>query len=159
MDSELRTNIIENYGKAFLNIQTALKNFPVEMWKFKPAPIRWSIHEIIIHFADSEANSYHRCRRFIAEPGSKIFAYDQDKWSDNLDYHSQSAEDALELFRLLRKMTYDLIKDLPEEAWSLTIEHEHLGTITMDTWLEIYEEHITGHIRQMEKVFEEWKNR
>ena len=35
-------------------------------------PDRWSIHEIILHLADSEATCYVRCRHFIAEPGSSV---------------------------------------------------------------------------------------
>jgi hypothetical protein len=34
-----------------------LRDFPKEMWQWKPAPDKWSIHEVIMHIADSEANS------------------------------------------------------------------------------------------------------
>lgn len=157
MDSEDRAKLIDNYGKASGQIAEAISQFPVEMWQFKPTANQWSIHEIIIHLADSEVNSYHRCRRFIAEAGSKILAYDQDKWAENLHYHNQDTNDALQLFGCLRKMTYNLIKNLPEQAWSNVLIHEHLGEMTLNYWLEIYEEHIPGHIRQMNRVFEEWK--
>src|SRR5512142_1835394 len=60
-----RRNKIRSYGKAHAELKQALRKFPKRMWKFKPAPDRWSIHEIIVHMADSEANSYVRCRRFI----------------------------------------------------------------------------------------------
>jgi len=39
------------------------------MWQYRPAPDRWTIHEIVVHIADSEANSYIRCRRCLAEKG------------------------------------------------------------------------------------------
>ncbi|MDR3665677.1 MAG: hypothetical protein P4L35_02425, partial [Ignavibacteriaceae bacterium] len=60
----------------FINV---LPEFPKKMWDFKPAPNRWSIKEIILHMADSEANAYVRCRKIIAENGSNVLAYDQDK--------------------------------------------------------------------------------
>ncbi len=155
ISSEMRQELIESYGRSYDKIKAALHDFPEEMWQWKPAPHKWSIHENIIHLADSEANSFIRCRRFIAEPGSTVMAYDQDAWAIKCDYHKQSTRDALELFRLLRKMSYDLIKDLPEETWNNTIEHPENGTMTFADWLRIYENHT--HINQMKRVFTAWK--
>ncbi len=67
-----RNELIESYGKAYDLLTEALKKYPKEMWQWKPAADKWSIHEIIIHITDSEANAYVRCRRFIAEPGSGV---------------------------------------------------------------------------------------
>ena len=36
--------------------------------------------------------------------------YDQEKWTVDLEYHDQSYEDALEIVRLVRKTTYELLK-------------------------------------------------
>jgi hypothetical protein len=81
MTPQERKSKIRSYGKAYTELKQALRKFPKRMWKYKPAPERWSIHEIIVHLADSEANSYIRCRRFIAEPGKQVFGYDQDVWT------------------------------------------------------------------------------
>ena len=99
MTSEERQRKIESYGFAYQALVEGLKRFPREMWQFRPASDRWTIHEIIIRITDSEANSYIRCRRLIAEPGSTVLGYDEIKWARDLDYHSQSTDDALELFR------------------------------------------------------------
>lgn len=58
--SERHSKIIA-YGQAYELLSAALKQFPREMWQYKPGPERWSIHEIMVHLADSEANSYIRC--------------------------------------------------------------------------------------------------
>ncbi len=91
-----------------------LERFPKRMWRFKPSPKDWSIHEIIIHITDSEANSYVRCRRFVAEPGETLMAYDENGWAERLSYLEQDFEQAVALFKLLRASSYHLIKDLPE---------------------------------------------
>ncbi len=150
---------IELYGRAFEQLAAALNEFPKEMWKFKPSPERWSIHEIIIHLADSEANSFVRARVFLAEPGKTIMAYDQDKWTKFMNYHEQDADTALELFRALRKSTYELIRKAPVDAWDRSIVHPEAGLMTMDRWLDIYEHHIPDHINQMRNNFEAWKQR
>ena len=156
MTQEDRKKKIESYGGAHLRMVLALKGFPLEMWQFKPAPDHWTIHEIIVHIADSEANSYVRCRRFLAEPGSTVLGYDGDRWARDLRYHEQSTDDALELFKWLRYKSYTLIKDLPESVWSNTVYHSENGLMTMDDWLDTYERHIPDHIAQMQAVYDYW---
>lgn len=122
---------MESYGRAYEKIMACLQEIPREMWQWQPPYNKWTIHENLVHLADSETNSYLRCRRFIAEPGSTVMAYDQDQWAKALDYHQQSPEDALDLFCLLRKMSYELMKKLPLESWYNTIEYPENGTMRM----------------------------
>ncbi len=156
MTNEERMQRVESYGKGYIQLTEALKQFPKEMWTFKPSPDRWSIHEIIIHIADSEANAYVKCRKLIAEPGTAVVAYDQDKWSAAFRYQEQSTEDALELFRMLRLASYKLIKSLPEPVWSSSAGPMESETVTLGDWLRVYEEHIPSHINQMRKRYDEW---
>jgi hypothetical protein len=157
MTPQERKSKIRSYGKAHTELKQALRKFPKRMWKFKPGPDRWSINEIIVHLADSEANSYIRCRRFIAEPGKPVLGYDEHGWSLALSYHKQNTEEALELFKCLRRGSYNLIKSLPDSVWSNTVEHSESGTMTFERWLEIYEKHTHSHIDQMKKNYEVWK--
>lgn len=151
-----RKQKIEAYGRAYETLAEGLKAFPREMWTFKPAE-GWSINEILCHIADSEANSYVRCRRFIAEPGSGVYGYDTDKWADGLNYQSQSADEAIDLFRALRRGSYELIRTLPDDVWANTVQHSESGTMLMDEWLDIYERHVRDHLAQMQQVYDEWQ--
>jgi hypothetical protein len=74
----------------------------------------------------------------------------------DLHYHDQSPEDALELFKWLRRKSYLLIRDLPDSAWASTVYHTENGVMTMDDWLDTYERHIPDHIAQMQAVYEDW---
>lgn len=157
--AEQRAEKLESYARAYDILMEFLSTLPKEMWQFKPEPHRWSVHEILIHITDSEANSYVRCRRLIAEPGLDVMAYDENSWARALRYHDLGIEEALELFRLLRKSTYNIIRDLPEETWSNTIHHPENGVMTMDDWLDNYERHIPVHMAQMERNLKAWENR
>ncbi len=152
-----RKKKIASYGNAYATLVRGLKKFPKKMWAFKPSEKDWSVHELIVHIADSEANSYIRCRRFIAEPGSVVMGYDGDQWASHLHYHAQSSADALQLFKWLRRKSYALIKDLPDAVWANTVNHSENGWMTMDDWLTIYAAHIPEHLEQMGRVYEEWK--
>lgn len=154
-----RAALLESYARAYDLLMEFLPTLPKEMWQFKPEPHRWSVHEILVHITDSEANSYIRCRRMIAEPGQAVMAYDENIWARTLRYHDLDIEDSLELFRLLRRASYTIIKDLPEETWSNTIYHPENGIMTMEDWLYTYERHVPVHIAQMERNLTAWENR
>ena len=158
MDAAERSEQIAKYGRAYDDFVAALNEIPQEAWQFKPAPKEWSIHQVIVHLADSETNSYLRARRMIAEPGQLLMGYDQDVWADNLDYHSQSWEDALEVLRLVRKLTYELIKDLPDEVWGNSAVHpEYDEAYTFEKWLRIYANHPYEHRQQIQDNYAAWQ--
>jgi len=152
-----RTERIDSYSKGYEKLAAALNEIPKEMWNFKPAPNKWSVHEIIIHMADSEANSFSRARKIICEPSSTIMAYDQDTWAVKTKYSGQNTNDALELFKNLRKMTYNVIKDLPDSTWCNYIIHPENGRMTLDDWLGVYENHVAVHVYQMKRNLNEWQ--
>ncbi len=157
MNTEERQKKLAIYRNAYSQLVDALEKFPEDMWDYKPGPERWSIREIILHITDSEANSYVRCRRAIAEPGAAVMAYDEDQWARGLGYADQDPQAALALFRHLRGMTYDLVKRLPEATWSNTIDHPENGIMTLDDWLGVYANHVPEHIAQIQATHDAWR--
>jgi uncharacterized damage-inducible protein DinB len=156
MNKTERQRKLESYESAYQKLIAAIREFPAEMWQFRPEADSWTIHETIIHITDSETHSFARCRKAIAEPGSAVMAYNEPVWAKALNYHEQSTDDALELFKWLRGNTYNLIKNLPDAMWSQTIEHPENGTMTLDDWLADYDDHVSAHIAQMRAVYEQW---
>jgi len=156
MIREERRYILESFGRAPHLLSMTLRQFPKKMWLYKPAPDRWSIHEIILHLADSEANSYVRSRRFIAEPGSAVFQIDAARWAGSLGYFHQSTHEALEVIRRLRKMTYQLLIALPDGVWFNTVDHARDNRITLEQWVQSEERHIPHHLEQMRTNHEIW---
>jgi len=158
MDKTERSEKMELYGRGFSLLEAALAEAPQEAMKFKPAPNEWSIHEIIIHIADSESNAALRARKLIVEPGGVLMGYDQDAWADTLNYHEHNFEDALEVTRLARKTTYELLKRQPDEVFTHSIIHpEYEAPYTFEQWINIYSAHIPGHIEQIKNNMCLWK--
>ncbi len=160
MNTQERNEKIELYGRGVDLLKETLKDTPRGMWQFKPAPTEWSVHEILIHLADSETNAALRARKLIVEPGGAIMGYDQDQWAVELNYHDQSWEDALETIRLVRKTTYALLKQQPDEVFTHSIKHpEYDDPYTFEKWLNIYSGHIPGHIEQIRNNYTIWRDR
>jgi len=156
MTRDERRKMLESFGRAPALLSAMLRQLPKKMWLYKPAPERWSIHEIILHLADSEASSYVRCRHLIAEPGVEVAEFDPARWAGNLGYFHQSTREALEIIRRLRKMTYQLLVTVPEPVWSHTVEYPKEGPISLESWIERQERHIPHHMEQMRMNYAEW---
>ena len=153
-----RQDIIETYGAAYDELTAAIAHFPRDMWQYRSPVELWTIHEVLVHITDSEANSFIRLRRLIAEPGLTVMAYDENAWAERLDYQAQSPDDALALFRWLRHNSFQLVKSLPETAWANRIQHPENGPMTMDDWLDVYARHVTDHVAQMARIHAEWQS-
>jgi DinB superfamily len=156
MTGNERRPILESFGRAPALLSTALGQLPKKMWLYKPSHDRWSIHEIILHLADSEASSYVRCRHLIAEPERLATEFDAGRWAGSLGYFHQSTREALEVIRRLRKMTYQLLIAVPDSVWSHIVEHPVEGTISLESWMDRQERHIPHHIDQMRSNYELW---
>lgn len=151
-----RLENLQNFKNGFDKVRIALQTCPKQVFDFKPSPEKWSIREIILHLADSEANAYVRCRKIIAEPFSEIMVYDQDKWAEELLYKEMDIDIALDLFALLRIATFELLKKIPDEKWINYMIHSVRGKVTLEEWLEIYSDHVDVHINQMIRNLNEW---
>lgn len=160
MNPQERNEKIELYGRGYDLLIEALRDIPREIWTFKPEPAEWSVHEVLVHLADSESNAALRARKLIVEPGGTLMGYDQDKWTRELDYHDQSYEDALEIVKLMRKSTYALLKKQPENVFDHWVKHpEYDEPYTFEQWIDIYSAHIPGHIEQIRNNYKIWRDR
>jgi hypothetical protein len=126
---------------------------------FVPAPGKWSARQIIAHVADAELVAAHRFRQMLAEDNPAIIAFDQDKWTQNLDYSRRKPKQSLETFRRLRAENHELLKDLPPAAFDRTGTHSERGSITVRSLVEGMAGHAESHARQLHELREAYKSR
>lgn len=60
-------SLIEGHSQDYALLREAVNELSEEELRFKPAPDKWSIHQIVIHVTDSEVLSTHRLRKVLAE--------------------------------------------------------------------------------------------
>jgi hypothetical protein len=158
MNREERLQKLEEYRQGYGLLGAALTEVPKDAWDFKPGPDDWSVHEIIIHTADSESMAALRARKLVVEPGSLLMPYAEGKWAGALKYQKQDVDDALHVIRLVRTTTYKLLSSLPDEVFTHSVIHpEYPEPYTFDQWLNIYARHIPDHIAQIRQNVEIWK--
>jgi uncharacterized damage-inducible protein DinB len=126
---------------------------------FVTGPGKWSIRQIIAHVADAELVYAQRFRQVIAEENPSLMPFDQDAWARNLDYSRRKPKQSLETFRRIRAENYELLKDLPENAFTRTGNHLENGSMNLRRLLEGMAQHAESHARQMQEIRDAYKQR
>jgi hypothetical protein len=111
----------------------------------------WTPRQVIHHVADSEAQSYARLRRLIAEPGTAIQGYDEGKWAESatLGYSTTDVAPSIEVFAAVRKSSHLLLQRLSESELENKGVHSESGEYSIHTWLETYTNHPLDHANQI----------
>ena len=112
----------------------------------------WTARQVIHHVADSEAQSYARLRRLLAEPaGSVIQGYDEAAWAEcpQLGYHDLPIVHSLEVFKAVRLASLDVLGRLRESDLESYGEHSESGRYTLANWLDVYTRHPHAHAQQL----------
>ena len=114
----------------------------------------WTPHQVIHHVADSEAQSYARLRRLIAEPGTTIQGYDEGIWAQNqtLGYGEQPIESSIEVFKAVRQSSFELILRMDEGLLENQGIHTESGDYSVRDWMNSYINHPIDHANQIKKV-------
>ena len=157
LDRAKREALIRQFADGPARLRAALATVPAAALKWRPAPKEWSAHEVVIHCADSETNSFGRIRFLVAEPAPTIQGYDQDKWATTFGYRDLPLEPALAVVDAVRASTTALIRGLPDSTWTRTGRHTESGAYSAEDWLTIYADHLEGHARQIENNVAQWK--
>lgn len=156
MSHDEREALIEQYARGPGRIREALARVPKGTLAWRPAAGKWSVHEVVVHCADSETNAALRIRYLIAEKEPIIVGYDQDAWARVFDYHAQPLEDSLAVTSAARGRTVPLLRRLTDGEWMKEGRHTESGRYTAEDWLRIYAAHLEGHAKQIERNLEAW---
>lgn len=119
--------------------------------RWKPAPDRFSIAEVLAHLAHSEGDCYRmRLDRFLSEERPE---FEQDDAQMYLElYRNADPEDAFDHFEEQREANVDRLRDLPAEAGARVALHKEYGEITLAQMLHEWALHDLGHIRQVAEL-------
>jgi hypothetical protein len=151
--------LIAQYDEGPDRLEAALAQVPADALKWQPGPGAWSVHQVIVHCADSETNSHMRLRYLLGEDNPTIVGYDQDRWARVLDYHALPIEPALTTIRAVRANTVPLLRSLSASQWTRSGTHTESGVYGVMQWMKVYAEHLHQHERQILRNLEGWRMR
>jgi DinB family protein len=143
---------LERFRRGAELVAVATTGAAGSMLDYTPGEGKWGIRTIVCHLADTEIVFAMRIRQMLAEDNPIIPAIEQDLWAERLDYSKRKLSQAIETFRRTRADNYELLKDLPEEAFARTGQHTKRGIVTVMDMLKIFALHPEKHVGQIQAV-------
>src|SRR4029077_11113400 len=98
-EAELKKHL-DAAEKSPKQIAAAVSGLPEKTLRYKPAPNKWCILEILGHLADMEIMYAYRTRQMVADKKPVLAPIDQDDWARNLGYMEQSPAELVALYGL-----------------------------------------------------------
>ena len=119
--------------------------------RWKPAPDRFSVGEVLAHLCHSEGHCYReRLDRFMSEENPE---FETDDAQFHLDlYRNMDPEDAFDHFEEQRETNIEALRELPPGAGERKAVHKKVGPITLAQMLNEWALHDLGHIRQIAEL-------
>jgi hypothetical protein len=155
-DATARESYLLRYALGPALLRQAWETVPPEARAWRPGPGQWSVHEVVLHCADSETYAAIRIRLLLADPEPLIVGYDENVWARRFDYSASDPELALRLVETVRAHTSAMLERLPDEAWGRLGRHTHSGPYGTDDWLRSYGEHLEIHAAQIQRNLAAW---
>jgi hypothetical protein len=119
--------------------------------RWKPAPDRFSIAEVLAHLSHSEWHCYRaRVDRFMAEEMPELEPDDAHMYLEL--YKNGDPEEDFGHFEDQREMNIELLRGLPADAGSRKAKHRTAGEITLSQMLHEWALHDLGHVRKIAEL-------
>lgn len=119
--------------------------------RWKPAPDRFSVAEVLAHLSHAEGHCYRdRLDRFLSEENPEFDSVDAQLYVEL--YRNMDPEDAFDHFEEQRDTNIEALRGLPPGTGSRTAVHRKVGPITLAHMLNEWALHDLGHIRQIAEL-------
>ncbi len=143
----MNRSLIEAYVAGPAKLRAAVAGLSPEDVRARPGPGAWSILEVVVHLADSDAISVDRMKRMLIEENPSLLYADETAYVVRLHTHDQDLEDALTLLEVGRRQWARVLRLLPDAAFARTGQHNRSGTVTVGEYVASYIDHIDDHLK------------
>ena len=158
MDQAERDRSLEIIRSTPDRLKAALAGVPRKLLTWRPAPGKWSIHDIVCHMRDAERDGYlYRYRRLLAEDNPTFPDVDGDKLALERQYGRMNLREAVWDWRAARKEVLALLKKIRPEQWQRIGTHESLGPMSLEIILKRQAlGNDEAHLGQIEHIKKRW---
>lgn len=151
-ESELKEHL-EAAEKSPKQVAAAVSGLPDKVVRYKPAPDKWCILEILGHLADIEIVYAYRLRQMLADKQPVIAPMDQNEWAQKLGYMETPPAELIALYGLNRHANLRLLQRLtPADLGKSAYHPEAKKDFTVAELIERMGTHGASHLAQIERL-------
>ena len=138
---------LEKNGESIMSLYAGISGDEV---RWKPAPEKWSLLEILNHLCDEEREDFRKRLTLVLEnPEQDWPPIDPEGWARDRDYQSRDLEKSLADFKKERTKSLEWLRSLTSPAWSNERKHPKFGGMKAGDLLASWVAHDLVHIRQI----------
>jgi hypothetical protein len=123
-----------------------------EQLRTPEAPGKWSVAQVLQHYADSDLVWGWRLRLILAQDRPPITGYDQDLWAERLHYADADPDEALAQFDVLRAANLRLIARATPDDLKRVGVHSERGEESVEYLCPLYAGHDLLHLAQIARI-------
>jgi hypothetical protein len=144
--------VIRELEKNLNSFRVLLENVTDDLRNWKPAKDKWSLLEIVCHLYDEEREDFRtRVKSVLEDPTRPLPKFDPLKWVKDRNYEGENYEKKLLEFLNERKNSISWLNSLKDPAWDNAYQHEKLGPMSAELFLNNWLAHDYFHLRQIVK--------
>jgi DinB superfamily len=143
-------NIITTLNSTKIQTETFF-GLPEMDWQKTYGVGKWNIKKMLVHLADAETVLHERIKRVIAGPEQVIWAFDQERWCENLRYADFPLTISKALFTANRNSIIYLAEQFYQSKGHQTFVHSETGIRTLKDEFDKVASHNLGHLQQIEQ--------
>ncbi|HYJ48090.1 MAG TPA: DinB family protein [Pyrinomonadaceae bacterium] len=129
-----------------------VREVPPEILKRRPQPGKWSAHEHACHLAEVHPLFFSRLDTMLKERRPRITAYHPDEAMEEGALLKVELDEALERFTRERARLVEQLKDLSEDEWLRTAEHEEYDHYSVEIMFRHLALHDMLHAYRIEEL-------
>lgn len=142
--------LIEEFEAGGQKLRAAVAGLTREEVLAKPGPGKWSIQELVIHLADSDAIVIDRMKRILTEDNPTLLWADEDAYVKCLHCDAQSLDDAVTLLDLSRRQFARALRELDDSEFERFGTHNVFGQVTLAGFVKTLCDHLDHHLKFLE---------
>lgn len=149
----MKTHVRERLAANADVFRHLLEGIGDEQARWKPAPDRWSLLEVINHLADEERFDFRRRIDFtLHRPDQPWPPIDPPRWVVERGYNERDLDGSLQDFLEERGRSLEWLDGLVNVRYEARYDHPVLGPITVGDLLTSWLAHDMLHVRQMARL-------
>ncbi len=145
---DLLAEFIKN-GKEFISIAKSIA--PQDLEKAPIAGV-WSAAYVLHHMCDGEMHFATRYITNLAETTPNIVPFNEDVYSDRLQYAKRDALASLAAIEGIQLAVANILAAIPESDWSRTSMHPESGLLTLKDLFAMDTRHSKSHAGQLQEI-------
>jgi uncharacterized damage-inducible protein DinB len=137
---------VERFAAGGDRLRSAIKGLTQEEALARPGPGTWSILELVIHLADSDAIVIDRMKRILTQENPTLLWADETAYVERLHNDAQSLEDAALLFEVGRRQFARVLRQLDDSQFDRIGTHDRAGVVSLAKLVRGYADHLDHHL-------------